>query len=100
MPLTVETDEQGNESRKYKVRLTAHLNNIIENDSTNLRLGVVTSSNVGLASAQKLLNYDPIVKGIPIGSILSPKGVILHGSGSNDPVKQVKLNVYYSQIAN
>lgn len=100
VPLTVETDEQGNESRKYKVRLTAHLNNIIENDSTNLRLGVVTSSNVGLASAQKLLNYDPIVKGIPIGSILSPKGVILHGSGSNDPVKQVKLNVYYSQIAN
>ena len=31
---------------------------------------------------------------------LSPKGVILHGSNSNDPLKKVKLNIYYSQVNN
>lgn len=100
VPLSVETDGQGNTYRKYKVRLTSHLNNIIVNDATNLKLGVVVSSNVGAAINQKLLNYDPLVKGIPAGTILSPKGVILHGSNSNDPLKKVKLNIYYSQVNN
>jgi hypothetical protein len=98
--LSTETDDQGNTYRKYKVRLTSHLNNIIVNDATNLRLGVVVSSNVGAAINQKLLNYDSLVGGIPTGSVLSPKGVILHGSNTNDPLKKVKLNVYYSQANN
>ncbi|MFL2623132.1 MAG: DUF4270 domain-containing protein [Flavobacteriaceae bacterium] len=97
VPLSVETDDQGISYKKYKVRLTSHINNIIVNDATNLRLGIVVSSNVGAATNQKLLNYDPIVKGIPTGSILSPKGVILHGSNSIDPLKKVRLNIYYSQ---
>jgi hypothetical protein len=100
VPLSTVTDDQGNTYRKYKVRLTSHLNNIIVNDATNLRLGVVVSSNVGAAINQKLLNYDPLVGGIPTGSVLSPKGVILHGSNTNDPLKKVKLNVYYSQANN
>ena len=100
VPLSVETDDQGNTYKKYKVRLTSHLNNIIVNDATNLKLGVVVSSNVGAAINQKLLNYDPLVKGVPAGTILSPKGVILHGSNSNDPLKKVKLNIYYSQANN
>ena len=100
VPLSVETDDQGNTYKKYKVRLTSHLNNIIVNDATNLKLGVVVSSNVGAAINQKLLNYDPLVKGVPAGTILSPKGVILHGSNSNDPLKKVKLNIYYSQVNN
>lgn len=100
VPLSVETDDQGNTYKKYKVRLTSHLNNIIVNDVTNLKLGVVVSSNVGAAINQRLLNYDPLVKGIPAGTILSPKGVILHGSNSNDPLKKVKLNIYYSQVNN
>ena len=100
VPLSTVTDDQGNTYRKYKVRLTSHLNNIIVNDATNLRLGVVVSSNVGAAINQKLLNYDPLVGGIPTGNVLSPKGVILHGSNTNDPLKKVKLNVYYSQANN
>ena len=100
VPMSVETDNQGNTYKKYKVRLTSHLNNIIVNDATNLKLGVVVSSNVGAAINQKLLNYDPLVKGVPAGTILSPKGVILHGSNSNDPLKKVKLNIYYSQVNN
>ena len=100
VPLEVEIDDNGNEYKKYKVRLTEHINSLIANDLTNLKLGLVVSSNVGASNSQKLLNYDEIVKGIPAGSILSPKGVVLHGSNSNDPVRRVKLNIYYSQPNN
>ena len=100
VPLTVEIDDQGNEYKKYKVRLTEHINNIIVNDFTNLRLGLLVCSNVGAANTQKLLNYDSLLKGVPSGCVLSPKGVILHGSNSIDQLKKVKLNVYYTQLNN
>ena len=100
VPLNIETDENGNEIKKYKVRLTEHINNLINNDLTNIRLGLVVCSNVGEVNTQKLLDYDEKVKGIPAGSILSPKGVILHGSNSEDPLKKVKFKIYYSQPNN
>ena len=100
VPLTVETDENGNQIKKYTVRLTEHINNLIINDLTNIRLGLVVCSNVGEVNTQRLLDYDEKVKGIPAGSVLSPKGIILHGSNSEDPLKKVKLKIYYSQPNN
>ena len=100
VPLSVETDENGNQIKKYTVRLTEHINNLIINDLTNIRLGLVVCSNVGEINTQKLLDYDDKVKGIPAGSVLSPKGIILHGSKSEDPLKKVKLKIYYSQPNN
>ncbi len=100
VPLNIETDENGNEIKKYKVRLTEHINNLINNDLTNIRLGLLVSSNVGAVNTQKLLEYDDKVKGIPAGSVLSPKGVILHGSSSEDPLKKVRFKIYYSQPNN
>ena len=73
---------------------------MIVNDLTNIRLGLLVSSNVGAINTQKLLDYDEKVKGIPAGSVLSPKGVILHGSNSEDPLKKVKFKIYYSQPNN
>ena len=100
VPLTTETDEEGNEHKKYKVRLTKHLKNIIVSDFTNLKLGLFVSSNVGATNPQKLLNYDSLIKGIPSGSVLSPKGIVLHGSNSDNAIKRVELKVYYTQINN
>ena len=100
VPLTTETDEEGNEHKKYKVRLTKHLKNIIVSDFTNLKLGLFVSSNVGATNPQKLLDYDSLIKGIPSGSVLSPKGIVLHGSNSDNAIKSVELKVYYTQINN
>ena len=55
MPLSTETDESGVEQKKYKIRITEHLNNIIVRDSTNVELGLVVSSNVGEASGKGVL---------------------------------------------
>jgi hypothetical protein len=46
------------------------------------------------------LTYDNQVKGVPSGSILSPKSVILHGNNSDDESKKVKLNVFYTESEN
>jgi len=100
VPVSIETDDQGTEHKKYKVRLTGHLNNIITNDSTNVKLGLLVSSNVGAADMKELQQYDQDVKGIPSGNILSPKSVVMHGSNSSNEHKKVKLKVYYTEPTN
>lgn len=100
VPLAAEIDSDGNESRKYKVRITEHVNSIISNDLTNLRLGLFVSSNVGVTNSLKFLSYDELARGIPTGTALSPKGVILHGSSSNNLLKRAKLNIYYTDLNN
>ena len=100
VPVSTETDDQGTEHKKYKVRLTGHLNNIVTKDSTNVKIGLLVSSNVGAADMRTLQQYDENVEFIPTGTILSPKSVILHGSNSSDELKKGKLKVYYTEPPN
>ena len=93
------------EQKKYKIRLTEHLNNIIINDSTNVKLGLVVSSNVGAANTRGFQNGIDVgvdgdittIEGVPTGTVLSPKSVVLHGNNSPNAAKRVKLNVYYTE---
>jgi len=100
VPVSTETNDAGTEQRKYKIRLTGHLNNIVTKDSTNVKIGLLVSSNVGATDMKTFLTYDNQVNGIPTGSILSPKSVILHGNNSSDVTKKVKLNIYYTDSEN
>jgi hypothetical protein len=100
VPVSTETNDAGIEQRKYKIRLTGHLNNIVTKDSTNVKIGLLVSSNVGATDMKTFLTYDNQVNGIPTGSILSPKSVILHGNNSSDVTKKVKLNIYYTDSEN
>ncbi len=99
VPLFEETDAVGVKHKKYKIRLTDHLNNIIINDSTNVRLGLLVSSNVGLTNLNEFKNIEDI-QGVPTGTVLSPKSVVLHGNNSPDASKHPKLNVYYTEPNN
>ena len=81
VPISSETDDQGIEHKKYKVRLTGHLNNIVTKDSTNVKIGLLVSSNVGAVDMKKLLQYDDTVEVIPSNNSL-PKSVIVHSSNS------------------
>ena len=99
VPLTKETGADGVEEQKYKIRLTEHLNNIVMRDSTNVKLGLVVSSNAGEANTRDLLNPTD-VEGVPIGTVLSPKSIVLHGNNSPDAAKRVKFNVYYTEPNN
>ena len=99
VPLTKETGADGVEEQKYKIRLTEHLNNIVMQDSTNFKLGLVVTSNAGAANTREFLSPTD-VEGVPIGTVLTPKSIVLHGNNSPDAAKSVKFNVYYTEPNN
>jgi hypothetical protein len=99
VPLATQTNSEGMEQKKYKIRLTEHINNIILNDSTNVRLGLVISSNVG-AIRSRNFQEDGEIKSVPSGTVLSPKSVILHGNMSQNSDVSPKLNIYYTDSTN
>ncbi|MHA7942645.1 DUF4270 domain-containing protein [Formosa sp. 3Alg 14/1] len=87
---------------KYKIRLTEHLKNILEKDSTNTKIGLVLSTNVNNTLNARILDSEgDVVTTIPEGAILTPKGTILHGSHSSVPSNlRAKLEIYYTEPEN
>ena len=83
---------------RYKFKITDHINNLITKDSANVRLGLVPLNGLNFVNTrraravnQKMINY-------PITAVLNPRGVILHGSGSqNHPNGGLKLEIFYTE---
>lgn len=89
-------DKNGN--RYYKIRLTGHIRNIISNDSTNVKLGLVVSSNVNIAGFSKLKDTEnESVSAVPTSSVITPEGTVLYGNAALDESKRLKLNIYYTK---
>lgn len=82
----------------YKLRITNHISNLINKDSTNVPLGIVVSHNVLNVTTQKLQNpMEPSIKQVPSSAIVSPEGTILHGNASPNVEKRLKLQIYYTE---
>ncbi len=99
-PLMRVDDDPDGEGIKYKIRITEHINNIIVRDSTNAKLGLVVTSNVGSVDPVNLLGDDESLKILPKGTVLSPRGTVLIGSNTSDVDKRVKLKIYYTEPNN
>lgn len=94
-PLVRGSDENG---QFYKLRITNHISNLINNDSTNVPLGLVVSQNVTIFDFQDLENSQaPGITNIPAATILSPRGTILFGSNSANQAKRLKLQIFYTE---
>ncbi|MFV0541316.1 MAG: DUF4270 domain-containing protein [Aestuariibaculum sp.] len=84
---------------KYKLRLTEHLKNILLRDSTNTKIGLVLSDNVNVTTTSKLLSETTDnVSGVPMASILMPRGTILHGTNESTAPEErkMKLEIFYT----
>jgi|TARA_R100000479_G_scaffold176508_1_gene131587 hypothetical protein len=82
----------------YKIRLTTHVSNLINNDSTNVPLGLMVTDNVVQPNFQDLQNtQSPGLKRVPGTSVLTPKGTVLHGSSSSSEERRLKLQLYYTK---
>jgi hypothetical protein len=101
-PLRRVNDEPNGEGIKYKVRITEHLNNIIVRDSSNVKLGLVVTTNVNSIANYSSKNEDDIdgVKQIPDGAVLSPRGTVLYGNNTSNEAKKVKLTIFYTEPDN
>jgi hypothetical protein len=89
---------------KYKLRLTNHLRNLISKDSTNVRLGLVVTESIAVATNSKLKNatsgLNPFSK-LPTCSVINPLGTVLFGNNipASDPnyANRLKLEIYYTK---
>ncbi len=82
----------------YKIKLTTHVSNLINNDSTNVPLGLMVTDNVVQPNFQDLENtQSPGLKRVPGTSVLTPKGTILHGSNSQNEDRRLKLQLFYTK---
>ena len=87
------------EIARYKIRITQHINNIIQNDSTNTKIGLVLSNNVNYTANSQILNSNDDVTAVPSASILSPRGTILYGSNESvSKSKRLKLILYFTEL--
>lgn len=94
-----ENGEPAGQGIRYKMRITSHINNLLIQDSTNVELGLSLSSDVNLEGtvpqrAQQINNS--IINNIPVSSIISPRGTVLHGSNSEDQSRRVFLEIFYT----
>ena len=87
---------------KYKIRLTEHLNNILVNDSTNTKIGLVLSTNVNYTNISAIADSDDEdVTGLPAASVITPRGTVLYGSNANvDDEKRMRFKVFYTEPNN
>lgn len=94
-------EEEGVESslgQSYRIRITQHVNNLIKNDSTNVRLALAVSQNVSVDNTAIIAGTGSIedAERTPISSVISPEGTILHGNLSADDDKRLKLRIFYT----
>ncbi len=82
----------------YKLKITTHISNLINKDSTNVPLGIVVSQNVLTRTTQKLQNpMEPNIEQIPSSTVISPEGTILYGNATPNQEKRLKLQIYYTE---
>lgn len=96
-------ETEGDESTpgvSYRIRLTQHINNIITNDSTNVRLALAVSQNVTTLNSAIIggtLDADrENIERIPVATVLSQESTILHGTRSPNEAKRLKLRLSYT----
>ncbi|WP_406685493.1 DUF4270 domain-containing protein [Seonamhaeicola sp. MEBiC1930] len=83
--------------KKFKIRLTDHLNNILLSDSTNTKIGLVLSSNVNIVTNSEILKSEDVVSEVPTASIIAPRGTVLHGSNSSTIDKRMVLKLFFTK---
>ncbi len=87
----------------YKINLTHHISNLINKDSTNVSLGLITSQNVLLNGFQKLDTLqDPnqdlqTIKTVQRSSVISHEGTVLYGNNTLNEEKKLILEIYYTE---
>ncbi len=92
----LERDDNGN-GNSYKVRITNYVNNLVNKDSTNVKLGLVVAQDVLNPNFLKLRNtQSPGIEFVPELSLQSPEGTILYGNATPNEEKRLTLEIYYT----
>jgi len=91
--------------RTYKMRITDHINNLVNKDSTNVKLALYVTESIELTNNAYVRTPfyagTQQVQAIPSSSVMHPFGTILYGSnipvGDADYDKRLKLEIFYTK---
>ena len=93
-------DEGNSIGPRYKFRITNYINNIIRNDSLNIKLGLSTTNSIlNAANVSAILESDARLIKVPQASIPNFQGTVLYGNNVPDSEsdKKLKLEIYYTE---
>lgn len=110
----IERDNTANKKGiKYKIRITQHINNLINSTDANLnknvRLGLTVTENIAYSISyyyknpislnNPIMGSNDIVEYFPVTSIMEQQGVVLHGTNpsTEDASKKLKLVIHYTK---
>ena len=84
---------------RYKFRITDHVNRLFKNDSTNVSLGLVPANGLTAINSRRAETTDQEFINYPTTAILNPRGVILHGTESENHPENggLKLEIFYTE---
>ena len=95
-------NEDGEDVKMYRIRITEHVNRILKGDQDNVRLGLVVTENINNPAYGYLRtpisstdDDSKFLKTLPVGSICSPLGTVLYGS--NAGVNSIKFKITYTE---
>ncbi|WP_255462765.1 DUF4270 domain-containing protein [Galbibacter sp. BG1] len=93
-------DKSNDVGTRYKFKITDYINNIIRNDSTNIKLGLSTTSTINNTFNVAAFKGTEEVS-VPQASITNIFGTVLYGNNvpANDE-KRLKLEIYYTEPSN
>jgi hypothetical protein len=92
-------DETTNKGIKYKMKITAHINDILIRNTQNVPLGLAVSGNVNLEGVfgQRMeQTAGDAQKNVPLSSLISSRGTVLHGNKSENLDKRLYLEIFYT----
>lgn len=93
-------DKENSVGPRYKFRITNYINNLIKNDSLNIKLGLSTTNSIlNTANVSAILAADSRLIKVPQASIPNFQGTVLYGNNVPNDVsdKKLKLEIYYTE---
>ena len=92
------SDGRGARGKRYRIRITNYVRNLIKNDSTNVRLGLSVTENINSIGLSKLRTPNTNFDSAPSMSVLNQLGTVLYGTSPVVPDdKKLKLKIYYTK---
>lgn len=92
------SDGRGKRGKRYRIRITNYVRNLIKNDSTNVRLGLSVTENINSIGLSKLRTPNANFDSAPSMSVLNQLGTVLYGTSPVVPDdKKLKLKIYYTK---
>lgn len=79
---------------KYQFRVTDHINNLIQKDSTNVPLGLVVANDITNSIMNRVKGTD---KRIPMTATMNPFGTVIYAPNASNSDVRMKLEIYYTK---